>query len=164
MIEVNIASTLGDLIGRLSSLDKSKMLREAAVTAMGEIRHRVHVNGEDSEGSQIGTYSKGYMKVRTGQLPNVYTKGRNKGNTRKQYNRLPDTKVILSLTRQMEDGMAILDTPGGVGIGYHNSFDYNKAIWNEKRLGKPIWKLSTKERELVHGVAEEHTKSILNND
>lgn len=143
-------------------------MREVALAVLPELRHRVHVDGKDSAGNQIGNYSAGYMKLRTGNYGNSgkisrgankgklkdagkFTKGLNikvfgtivqdtpkAGLARPQYHRDADPKVILSLTWQMENDLSVVEVPTGYGIGYHNDFNYQKAIWCEETYKKPI--------------------------
>lgn len=149
-----------------------KIMREIAQALTTSIVIRVHQEGKASDGTQIGTYSPQYMKVRTGTFTNagtyksgknkgknkdagVYTKGQNKGQQRKKYNRSSSTNVILSLTRQMEIDLSACEQnpskiPYGYAIGYQNNFNYDKAIWNEERYKKKILtKLSKDEEELA---------------
>lgn len=184
MITVNVNIVLSDLSDKLKSVDTNTMLRVVASNVLPEIRHRVHVEGKDSNESSIGTYSKGYMKVRTGNYPEtvitrgknkgqfrekknkgqagVFTKGKSKGTPRPVYNRTTDTDVILSLTRQMENDMIVIQTDNGYGIGYSNELNYNKAIWNEARYKKEIWNLSERELETVKTEAENFINKELN--
>ncbi|MDF2381315.1 hypothetical protein JMG10_07555 [Nostoc ellipsosporum NOK] len=152
------------------------------MAVLPELKHRVHIQGKDSDGNQIGTYSPEYMKLRTGDYGNSsrygrgakkgqakdagkYTRGDKKGMARNRYNRLPDTKVILSLTRQMENDMTIIPTENGYGIGYLNSLNYQKAIWCEETYKKKILtKLTNGELELAFSTAQtfvpEYLKTI----
>jgi len=184
MINISINNELSDLADKLKSVDMNTLLRELAVNVLPDIRHRVHVEGKAEDGSAIGTYSKGYMKIRTGNYPEtvisrgknkgqyrekkskgqagIFTKGNHKGNPRPTYNRTTDTGVILSLTRQMENDMIVIPTDNGYGIGYSNELNYNKAVWNEKKYKKSIWNLSTDETNTVRSVAEEFINKELN--
>jgi len=172
---------LSELQGKLSTIDLDGLCFAVAQGLKDDVHRRVHKQGQASDGSHIGTYTPGYMKVRTGNYPEtriksginkgqfrkeksqkkaqagVFSKGKNKGRPRPVYNRSTDPKVILALTSAMEQDF--LSTPpqkiaNGYGIGYSEEFDYNKAIWNEKRYKKPIWALSEDEQqhaqEIVH--------------
>ncbi|PXV61172.1 hypothetical protein CLV62_1255 [Dysgonomonas alginatilytica] len=184
MIDISIPFSVDAIILNLNSIDKDVMLREIATNVMPMMRIRVHVNGQDSDGSPIGTYSKGYMKVRTGNYPEtvvskgknkgqfrerkeqgqagVFTKGRNQGQPRPTYNRSTDNNVILSLTRQMEQYMQVFETENGYGIGYSNELNYNKAIWNEKRYKKAIWSLAIAELDVMKAISERYITEKLN--
>jgi hypothetical protein len=185
MITVNV-SGLNEVVSKLNSLDINKLCFEVASTLKAEIKHRVHVKGLASDGSPIGTYSSGYMKVRTGNYPETvitrgknkgkfrdekdkegqagyFTKGKNKGKPRPRYNRKSETNVILSLTRQMENDMNATDPipiTNGFGIGYSNEFSYNKAVWNEKRYGKSIWDLTKEEMNVTETIVQQYVDKI----
>jgi hypothetical protein len=142
-----------------------------AVTTAANMRERIHEEGKDANGSQIGVYTNAYMKVRTGIYPNagvyksgknkgkvrdagVYTKGENKGKPRRKYGRTTDRKVIISLTRQLENDFTLgaqNKTPtkinGGYGIGFKNNKNAIIAEGLQKRYRKRIWYLTVKERE-----------------
>ena len=163
MIEFNV-SGLNEVVSKLNEFDTDKMLYEIAVDVRGEIGKRVHERGENSDGSQIGTYSKGYMKVRTDgfQSPKI-ARGKRKGQKRPVFNRENSKKVILSLTSQMERDLAgtpPIKTERGYGIGFSNPDNYDKARWNEDRYGKPIWEVSEKEMQMAKNIVEKHIQKI----
>ncbi len=157
------------------------ILRTVALTVLPELRRRVHVDGKDSAGGQIGTYSPGYMAIRTGNFQNSgrVSRGANagklknagsftkaaaskEGTSRPRYNRTSDTKVILSLTRQMENDMSVVATGKGYGIGYLNKLNLQKAKWCEETYGKKILsKLTKDEVELAKQTATEFTPEYL---
>jgi len=175
------------------------ILRTVAMAVLPEMKHRVHVEGKDSNGSQIGTYSHGYMVVRTGNYQDgaKYVKGEKKGQykeikkagdagkfvdrirlsnkeygtftgyektgqNRPVYNRSSDTKVILSLTRQMENDMTIVPTGRGYGIGYLNPDNLKKARWCEATYKKKILtKLTKGEVDLAKKTAQEFLPEYL---
>ncbi|MDB5199144.1 MAG: hypothetical protein JWO92_1107 [Chitinophagaceae bacterium] len=168
------------------------VLRAVALAVLPEFRHRIHVEGKDSSGGQIGTYSPGYMIVRTGAYKNAdrktkgtkkgelknagkYTKGLNikvfgtivedtskAGLSRPKYNRTSDTKVVASLTRQMENDESVVATGNGYGIGFLNPLNFKKALWVEATYKKPILtKLTTGERELAKKTATEFLPEYL---
>lgn len=172
MIEVtsNISIVVNDLKEKVQQLNDNPdaILRTVALAVLPEMKKRVHVDGKDSTGAQIGTYSPGYMAVRTGNFKNAgkVSRGANKGklkdagkftkgvNTkifgtvveesskvglnRPKYNRSSDPKIIWSLTRQMENDMSVIATPTGYGIGYLNPENFKKATWLEQRSGKKV--------------------------
>lgn len=168
-----------DLLNLMSKENTDKLLRRVATTLTAVMHKRVHVDGLDANENTIGTYSKAYMAVRTGVYKNSerFTKGKNKGNVknagisrkgieRKKYNRNSDTKVILSLTRQMEIDLAVceqnpIQTSYGYAIGYQNDFNYQKLIWNELKYKKPILTVLSKKEELL---IDEIVKKGLEND
>jgi len=163
MIDISINNALGELSDKLNSFDKDELCNVVATNILPLIRVRVHAQGLASDGTPIGIYSKGYMKVRTGNYPEtILTKGKHKGQPRTIYNRSTDTKVILSLTSQMEQDMKVVQTENGYGIGYSNEFNYNKAIWNQIRYKKDIWDLSVDELNTMESISENYANTKLN--
>lgn len=125
------------------------IMRTVAVTMGGEVRERIHEKGENSEGSQIGTYSVGYLK------------------TRKKFNRGTSKSVILSLTGQMEnDFVAVAENPlkveGGYALGFNNPTNEKKASYNDKRYGAAVYKLQKEELKKVRDIVEYETNLFLN--
>lgn len=189
MIEISINNAIGELAEKLKSIDKDALLRIIANEEIRMIRRRVHMDGKASDGSQIGTYSKGYMTLRTGGYKNkgksnagYYTKGNSAvydiksrkaakyhsprkitgSSMRPNYNWPNDPKVILALTSKMQQQMVVLKTDNGWGIGYTNVDDYNKAIWNEARYKKAIWNLTEEETNLILQESEKYINERLN--
>lgn len=173
------------------SIDTDALLRTVATSVLALMRDRVHEKGKAADGSQIGTYSKGYVVYRSGAYKNAkvgkkgklstaghYTKGNKavyaisskksvpvKESKRKMMNRGSDPKVILSLTRQMEGDMRVIQEGDVFYIGYSNKDNFNKAIWNEQRYKKPIWKLSKEEHEAKDEIVQKFiTDAISNRD
>lgn len=156
------------------------LLRTVAMAVLPALKKRVHVDGKASDGSAIGTYSKGYMVLRTGGYQNAdrVSKGKNKGKlknagtftdrgeekagkARPKYNRTADTKVIVSLTRQTENDLSVVAAGGGYGLGYLNPHNFDKSKWVVETYKKEIWKLSKEEKELVIKVAEDFVQQNL---
>jgi hypothetical protein len=157
-----------------------EMLRTVAAAVLPELKKRVHIDGKGSDGSAIGTYSPGYMKLRTGNYANsgkvsrgankgklkdagTISRGDRKGQPRPKYNRTADTKVIGSLTRQMENGLSIMPAGNGYGIGYTNPHNYDKSQWLEGTYKKDIWELTVEEKALAQQTAEDFIQQALNN-
>jgi hypothetical protein len=170
----NINLIVNKITGQLKSLQNpDQMLRTVAFALLPEIKKRVHVDGKDSAGQQIGTYSPGYMQLRTGgydnsdrktkgkskgELKNAgsFTRGAKKGQPRPKYNRTGDTKVILSLTRQMENDLSVLPVGNGYGIGYNNPDNFKKSQYNEATYKKRIWAPTEEEKALAIQTAENY--------
>lgn len=179
-ITTNIQSVVAVQVKRLQSLaENDQMLRTCATTVLGLMKNRIHEEGKDANGNQIGTYSPAYMKIRTGNFVNaarvsrgknkgklkdagVFTKGAGKSAARPQYHRTADSKVILSLTRQMENDMKVIAIDNhAYGIGFSNPLNYNKAISNQVRYKKPIYSLSEQEQQAVLEIAQKFTDNAL---
>jgi hypothetical protein len=167
VIKSNLNTVINKLTAKLTILqDKEYLLRPVVTELIPMMTERIHQDGKDSTGEQIGTYSEGYMKVRTGQFRSAprktkgadkgeirnagtYSRGKNKGKARPQYHRSNDTKVVVSLTRQLENDWAVKATPKGYGIGFLNSHNADKAGWVEETYDKKIFKLSKAEEEFA---------------
>ncbi len=79
----NVSKVTGSIREKLIALGQNPdpMLRTVALAVLPELKKRVHVDGKDSSGNQIGVYSPSYMQVRTGNYKNSdrFKKGKNKG-------------------------------------------------------------------------------------
>jgi hypothetical protein len=64
---------------------------------------------------------------------------------RKRNKRGNDTKVIVSLTRQLENDWSVMETPKGYGLGFTNSFNAEKLRWVGEIKGKDLGQLSESE-------------------
>lgn len=183
---ITVKTNINQLVAKDSALLKSlsntdKMLRTAATTVLAMMKIRIHGEGLDASGNRIGTYSPAYMKIRTGNFGNstrvskgtntgklkdagVFSSGSKLGQARSKFNRGPDTKVILSLTRQMEnDEKVIAISTNNYGIGFSNKLNYDKSQWTEatyKRQGK-IFAASTQELEAVNEIAQKFTDDAI---
>lgn len=183
-IKTNISEVVAQyqvMVDKIKNPDK--MLRTMATTLTGVIAARVFTDGKASDDQQIGTYSNDYMKVRTGNFGNSgkVTRGNNKGNLkdsgtisrgvkkgqpRPKYNRTADTKVVASLTRQMENDFGTnaedpAQTEAGYGIGFKNPHNYDKSQWVEATYKKPIWQLTQEEQNLVQQIADKFTTDAI---
>jgi hypothetical protein len=154
------------------------LLRFLAVNMLPVVHDRIHVEGKDASGGQIGNYSPGYMKVRTGQYATnrtiskgkskgqtatkgVFTKGKNKGAPRPNYNRDASTKVIISLTRQLENDESVISDGNRYGIGFKNVENFNKSQWVEATYKKKIFALTPDEQELTLELAKKYVSNAL---
>lgn len=177
-VTTNIGEVTGKILGKLSAIqDKDRMLRSCAAAILPVMKTRIHEKGLDSNDQQIGIYTPGYMKVRTGNFGNSkrFTKGKNKGKTkdagaysrgknagkpRKQYNRTSDTKKVYSLARQMENDFSIQPTPTGYGLGFSNPFNAEKANWVQEQDGKIVYRPTKNESQLLVDVAIEYVNTL----
>lgn len=105
-------------------------IRPVVLTVMSKMTERIHEEGIAADGSQIGTYSSNYLKLR-----------------QKKYQRTSDKKVIVSLTRQTENSWAMTPTERGWGIGFLNKDSAQKMQWVEEQKGKKIAQLTTEEKD-----------------
>lgn len=158
MITIKIHG-LGELTARLKNQLKEaggdavgadKLTRAVASIQFANMKRRIHNEGKDSDGNDIGTYPAGYLKYRQfGYKGKTYVRGQNKGQDRgeknKKPNRTSDPKVVLSLTRQMESDMNIFRIQNGWAIGYVTDLSFDKSQWNEETYNKKIFDATEKE-------------------
>ena len=165
-VRSNTSQVIAKVLARVkTTVNNDVLLRTLATNQRAAMKVRIHVDGLDANDKQIGTYSKGYMAVRTGSFKNAKKTKSGKlkdagvntktGKDRPKYNRTSDTKVVASLTRQMENDMVVVATAKGYGIGYNNSENYKKAGYVEATYKKPIFKVSPREREMLIRTAQE---------
>jgi len=129
-IKSNIKVVTGRIKQQLEQLkNKEYLLRPVAIEVIPLMTERIHQNGEASDDSQIGTYNSGYLKLR-----------------QKKYKRDASTKVIVSLTRKLEQDWAVIATQNGYGIGFLNPLSLQKLRWVEGIKGKIIANLSKSEQ------------------
>lgn len=189
-IKTNLDQVLSNLGQSLKTIiDPNYLLRPVAIEVLPMMTERIHKEGKASDGGQIGTYSKGYMVVRTGSYKNAvktkkgktksagaFTRGAQafsdvatkKANVRPNYNRSDDTKIIVSLTRQLENNWSVLETKNGYGIGFTNPFNAQKLRWVEEIKGggpsspKLIGNLTTEEIDYAFERVNELVENALN--
>jgi hypothetical protein len=112
--------------------DKEYLLRPVAFDVIKLMTDRIHKKGEDSTGGQIGTYSNSYLKLRE-----------------RKFNRSSDKKIIVSLTRQLENDWSVIATQRGYGIGFLNPDNRKKARFVEEIKEKIIFQLSQPELDFA---------------
>lgn len=146
-IKTNIGVVTEAIKKRLQILgDKEKMLRPVCFDVIDLMTKRIHVDGKDASDAQIGTYNPSYLELR-----------------KKKFSRSGDTKIIVSLTRQLENDWSVMATPKGYGIGFLNSFNLQKARWVEENKGKIIFSTSVSERNYAIERIQEITREVLGN-
>lgn len=128
----------------LSVKDREALLRPVAFDVIALMTERIHDQGKAADGSQIGEYSNSYLKLRE-----------------KKYKRGTDKKIIVSLTRQLENDWSVIATEKGYGIGFKNPLNVQKAGWVEERKGKKIFKLTQEERAQVVLSVKDQVKKLL---
>jgi hypothetical protein len=143
-VVTNFDRVISDRLDRLNNFDAQRMCLIQAEYIAGEWRKRIHMDGIAADGSQIGTYSDGYMKTRVS-----------------RYHRTGDRRVIASLTRQMELNMTAFPTVNGAAVGYPDSYNYRKSQWVEKACKKRIFGLTDQEAADMLTIAEEEVKKAL---
>lgn len=109
-----------------SSVDS--LLRNIAINMLRETSGRIHEQGKNASGNQIGTYAPSYVKQRI-----------------KRNLRSPN-KVILFYEGQMQRDYKVIPVQGGYGLGFDNSFNADKATWMQEKYGA-IYDLTSEERK-----------------
>lgn len=144
-LDINkFAASMQTMLNKLK--DRELLLRPVALEIIPQMTRRIHINGKASDDSNIGTYSNSYLKYR------------------ENNKRGKDPKVIVSLTRQLENDWAVLATERGYGIGFNNVLNANKAGWVEKTKNKKIFELSEKEKQYAIERLNELTSEIIRNN
>lgn len=144
-ITIDISKAVAGVASIFEKLkDKEYLLRPLAIETIPNMKERIHERGVASDGGQIGTYGTGYLKYRE-------RKGRGK-----------DTKVIVSLTRQLENDWAVIGTQRGYAIGFNNVFNFEKSQWVEQNQDKIIFNLATPEKEYIKERVDELVNNAIN--
>lgn len=142
-IETNLGEVLNDLSARLTSVETNRLTRIQATTLMAEIRQRVHVRGQAADGRDIGTYSPRFLPVR------------------QRWHRTEGSRVVVSLSRAMENAMVIIPLSDGTGIGYATARELEKARHAERYWGRPLFRPSEEELRLMRQIAVDYVNGIM---
>lgn len=133
-IKTNIGEVTAELQNKLAALaDKEYIPRRLSFDLIDLMTNRIHNEGKAADGGQIGTYNKSYLSLR-----------------QRKYKRSSDSKIIVSLTRQLENDWNVIATDKGYGIGFLNAFNFQKARWVEENKGKVIFSLSQPELQYIN--------------
>lgn len=145
-IRANIGEVTGNIAERLKVLlNKDYLLRPVALGLIDKMTYRIHNQGKATDEGLIGNYSNNYLKQRQ----------------RKPFNRTADAKIIVSLTRQLENDWSVIATDKGYGIGFKNPFNLQKARWVEENKGKIIFNLSAEEQKYATDYLDELIQQAL---
>lgn len=145
-IKTNLNQVLSNLGQSFATIfDKNYLLRPVAIEVLPMMTQRIHQEGKASDGGQIGAYSNNYLKY-----------------ARAKAGRGKDTKVIVSLTRQLENNWSVLETQKGYGIGFTNPFNADKLRWVEEVKDKVISNLTTEEIDYAFERINELVAEALN--
>lgn len=149
MASLTITTNLQEVLTNLGQnfqtiFDKNYLLRPVAIELIPMITERIHVGGKGSNDTAIGTYSNAYLAYR------------------KRNRRGADTKVIVSMTRQLENDWSVLETPKGYGIGFTNAFNADKLRWVEEAKGTNIGSLTANEIDYAFDRINELVADALN--
>ena len=144
-VKTNIDKVMQKIASKFDLLkDREYFLRPLAIETIPNMKERIHRDGKATDGGAIGTYSSGYMRER------------------ERNNRSKDTKIIVSLTRQLENDWAVIGTSRGYGIGFNNVFNAQKSRWVEEIKKRIIFNLSAEEQEYIRLRITELTDAAFN--
>lgn len=144
-IKTNIGEVTERIKDKLSKLgDKEYIPRTLSFDLIDLMTKRIHIDGGAADGSQIGTYNKDYLSLR-----------------KRKFQRSGDSKIIVSLTRQLENDWNVIATNQGYGIGFLNSHNFDKARWVEAIKSKKIFFLSPDEQQYVNETVTQLVKDAL---
>ncbi len=144
-IKSNIGQVTQEIKEKLLKLaDKENLPRILAFDTIDLMTNRIHQEGKAANESQIGTYNKSYLKLRE-----------------RKYNRSSDTKIIVSLTRQLENDWSVIATGRGYGVGFLNPFNLQKARWVEENKNVQIFSLSKSEENKLSEIIAENVSNVL---
>jgi hypothetical protein len=143
-IRFNMGDFLGKTIAALGSIPNPDFIpRAVASDILPEMRNRIFVLGQDSTGGPIGEYKSSYLK------------------TRERYNRTEGKKVVLSLTRQMENDLSVVVDGDRIGIGFKNPDNYEKAVFLEEKYQKHVLsQLTPAEQAIMIQTIESEIKKL----
>lgn len=144
-----VTSNIGEVTERIRAklaklADREYIPRTLSFDLIDLMTRRIHIDGKASDDQAIGNYNKDYLSLR-----------------RRKYNRSADPKIIVSLTRQLENDWNVIATDRGYGIGFLNPLNFQKARWVEQNKGKKIFSLSPSEQQYVNDTVTQLTKDAL---
>jgi len=131
-ITTNINQVISNLKTKFELLEnKEYLLRPLAIETIPLMKERIHIDGQASDGSQIGSYANSYMAAR------------------EKAGRGESRKIIVALTSQLEQDWSVQPTSTGYGIGFNNVLNAKKMRWVEEQKGKIIANLSAAEKKYI---------------
>lgn len=177
--KIDVSGAINGIQGKLDALRDASLDRQAALYLAGVMPGRIHEEGIASDGSPIGTYSPAYMKVRTDNYGNsgkfkrganagkikdagVFSRGKKKGQPRPQYKRSADPKIVVSLTKGIENDWTALPTDRGWGVGFKKPYNYQKLRWVEAQKKRKIGSPTKEEYEATMKELRTLVQEILN--
>lgn len=148
----NVANEIKGLVDRINNaIRDEKFKRVALTTTLAIQKPRIFQSGEDSKGSQIGTY---------GTKPISISKKNQARNTGKTY--FPggyaeyhgaigkgSDKVNLRNTDQMMQDYGLIQNGQDFGFGFQNNINAEKSGWLQDKYNKEIFAVSDKELDVM---------------
>lgn len=136
--------SLTRLIRNLNKIAKTDVIERAVATNMLAVTaDRIFNQGKAADGSQIGTYSEGYMKQRA------------------KNNYPSSSTVILQATRQMANDWSVISTGKSLGLGFKNSINADKSEWVEGTYNKKIFSHTDQEKEQINNIIQRELNKLL---
>jgi hypothetical protein len=184
----NANTIIARVTDRLHSLQPGgavydRAMREAADTQLKACVQRIHVAGTASDGGDIGQYSSRPMYMNPKNSPTSFQPVGKTGRTVfaktgqphvtkyfdagykgfRQEAGLAADKVVLTLRGDLRDGLAVVNTAGGYGLGWADEKLSELADNLEKKYAKAIWAPTANEKiELLRGFEEKVREGIKN--
>lgn len=143
-ISINFSGMLEDLVKTIDvgGADISRAMANGVIT---EMHGRIFDDGKATDGSQIGMYSSRYLRLR-----------------QKKYNRTESSKIVVSLTRKLENNFAVVEAGEFYGIGVIDQEDADKMGYVEEMKEKSIADLTDDELEIAAQGAAQALDDLLN--
>ena len=144
-IELDVNSELNAIRQKVADQILSNnhpILLAAASGVLSLVAYRIHTEGKRANGTPLGVYSSAYLRRR-----------------QTKYNRTADSKVIASLTRQMENDFSAVEDGNRIGLGFKNKTNFEKATYIEG-MYPGTYLLSTDEERVVTDVINDFVNGI----
>lgn len=185
-ISSNSSAVFDDISRRLSAIGPSldTALQVAADGQLSLCTDRIHTRGIASDGTDIGQYSSTpiYVNPKNSPAPfqpagktgkTVFAKSGQPHLTRyfdqgyRQYREevgLSADRVVLTLRGDLRDGLSVIKTSAGYGLGWSDESLYDLSQYLEKKYAKPIWAPTAGERCLIVESVEHGVREIVNRE
>lgn len=157
------------------------VIRGVATSMLGVVKKRIHEDGKDANGENIGQYDTTHpLYVNPNKSPKSFAPMGKTGKTKfknglphktKYFDSYkgfregigrPTDKVNLSLSGQMNSQFTVIPTENGYGLGWNNTEMYDRSQGLETKYNKVIWGLTKEENEQAVDVANFEISKIIN--
>ena len=170
----NITSVVNSIHSRLQQIKPGgavydKAMNEAAEAQLMSTTQRIHVTGTATDGSVIGQYSTSPVYINPKNSPSSFQPVGKTGKTTfaktgqphltryfdqgyKDYRQqmgLTTDRVVLTLRGDLRDGLSVIRTQNGYGLGWDDANLYNLSQKLEERYGKKIWSPTADEKAAI---------------
>jgi hypothetical protein len=182
----NSSAVLGTILDRLHQLHPGgrvydHAMQEAAHTQLQNCRQRIHVLGTASDGTDIGQYSSTPIYVNPARGSYSFAPVGKTGKTTfastgqphltryfdagyrafREAVGLPADKVVLTLRGDLRDGLSVIRSSAGYGLGWSDERLYDLSQALERKYAKHIWAATFAERsEMVNSISEKVRETI----